>query len=183
MPREPKRKLYDLYNLTLTEVSSVPKGDNYGARVVMLKDGSRGTGGDMRTTFTKAEDVIEAVEAEAFELRKHDPTLSPEQARTRIWELHDQLAQTYHALSGAYATLSGDGYSDRAAQAAVTAPVLPYPEEPDPLEKGADAVSVADEAALQLRKADPTLTPEQARTMVWDRYPELAAEYQRQAHG
>lgn len=106
------------------------------------------------STMTTRQEVVEAVEQEAAQVRQEEPDLSLSLAKMRAWERRPDLQKQYQELP------------------VETAPVVS-----PPVLKGSDAYGKIDAAAAELRKREPNLSPSAARTRVFEERPELAAEY------
>ncbi len=183
MPPSVNPPAVDLEAITVEEISVVPKGDNRGAKILMLKTAPGGTvdgdlsdeavdrivaetlveeilaqttrtatyaDGTTRTDTTTREermttrsDVAKVAKQRAAELRKQDPRLTEAQAMSRAWGDED-LATRWEELP--------------AGEAQATAPVR----------KGGSTVAKVEAAAVEIRKADPSLTMAQARARAWE---------------
>jgi tRNA(Glu) U13 pseudouridine synthase TruD len=109
------------------------------------------------TKYTDKQQVLEEANRLAKELMAKDPSLSLAAARAKVWEQNPDLAQAYRDL-----------------------PKGPEVKVAGAVRKGDSSLREVREKAQELRKADPELSPVQARMRVWETHPELAEEYERE---
>jgi hypothetical protein len=109
------------------------------------------------TKYTDKQQVLEEANRLAKELMAKDPSLSLAAARAKVWEQNPDLAQAYRDL-----------------------PKGPEVKVAGAVRKGDSTLREVREKAQELRKADPELSPVQARMRVWETHPELAEEYERE---
>lgn len=190
-----RRPRFTLSDLQVDEVSFVSAGDNEGAHITMFKrdpeadegglpahvvdelikaeadrEDEPGKGLMNTTVLTKSSDVLAEVFNRAEELRKADPTLTPTQARIEVWMENVDLREAY-----AQAAAERD--------AAIVAASATGTAKAESVVKGGDVLKKHAGAAAELRKADPSLTVAEARTLAWRQDPDLYEEYRRAIDG